>query len=61
MVRRQVCIQRSRNEGLGMPYLESQRLAEKLAYLGRSSVETKGESDFSSSQLRPKANEPTQT
>ena len=35
MVRRQVCIQRTRNGGLGMPYLESHWLAERLAYLGR--------------------------
>ena len=36
MVRRQVCIQRPRNGGLGMPDLESHWLAERLAYLGRS-------------------------
>ena len=36
MVRRQVCIQRTHNGGLGMPDLESQWLAERLAYLGRS-------------------------
>ena len=36
MVRRQVCIQRTRNGGLGMPDLESQWLAERLAYLVRS-------------------------
>ena len=36
MVRRQVCIQRTRNGGLGMPDLESQWLVERLAYLGRS-------------------------
>ena len=35
-VRRQVCIQRTRNWGLGMPDLESHWLAERLAYLGRS-------------------------
>ena len=35
MVRRQVCIQRTRNRGLGMPDLESHWLAERLAYLGR--------------------------
>ena len=35
MVRRQVCIQRTRNGGLGMPDLESHLLAERLAYLGR--------------------------
>ena len=35
MVRRQVCIQRPRNGGLGMPDLESHWLAERLAYLGR--------------------------
>ena len=36
MVRRQVCIQRTRNGGLSMPDLESNWLAERLAYLGRS-------------------------
>ena len=36
MVRRQVCIQRTRNRSLGMLDLESQWLAERLAYLGRS-------------------------
>ena len=36
MVRRQVCIQRTCNGGLGMPDLESHWLAERLAYLGRS-------------------------
>ena len=36
VVRRQVCIQRTRNGGLGMPDLESHWLAERLAYLGRS-------------------------
>ena len=36
MVRRQVCIQRTRNGGLGMPDLENHWLAERLAYLGRS-------------------------
>ena len=36
MVRRQVCIQRTHNGGLGMPDLESNWLAERLAYLGRS-------------------------
>ena len=36
MVRRQVCIQRTRNGGLGMPDLESHWLAERLPYLGRS-------------------------
>ena len=35
MVRRQVCIQHTRNGGLGMPDLESHWLAERLAYLGR--------------------------
>ena len=35
MVRRQVCIQRTSNGGLGMPYLDSHWLAERLAYLGR--------------------------
>ena len=34
MVRRQVCIQRTHNGGLGMPDLESHWLAERLAYLG---------------------------
>ena len=34
MIRRQVCIQRTRNGGLGMPDLESHWLAERLAYLG---------------------------
>ena len=36
MVRRQVCIQRTRNGGLGIPDLENHWLAERLAYLGRS-------------------------
>ena len=36
MVRRLVCIQRTRNEGLCMPDMESHWLAERLAYLGRS-------------------------
>ena len=36
MVCRQVCTQRTRNGGLGMPDLESHWLAERLAYLGRS-------------------------
>ena len=36
MVLRQVCIQRTRNGGLGMPDLESHWLAERLAYIGRS-------------------------
>ena len=36
MVRRQVCIERTHNGGLGMPDLESHWLAERLAYLGRS-------------------------
>ena len=36
MVRRQVCIQRTRNGGLGMPDLEGRWLAERLAYLGGS-------------------------
>ena len=35
MVRRQVCIQRTRNGGLGMSDLENHWLAERLAYLGR--------------------------
>ena len=36
MVRRQVCIQSTRNGGLGMPDLESHWFAERLAYLGQS-------------------------
>ena len=36
MIRRQVCIQRTRNGSLGMPDLESHWLAERHAYLGRS-------------------------
>ena len=36
MVRRQVCIQRTRHGGLGMPDLESHCLAERLADLGQS-------------------------
>ena len=36
MVRRQVCTQRTRNGGLGMPDLESHWLAERLAYLSPS-------------------------
>ena len=36
MVRRQVCIQRMRNVGLGMLDLESHWIAERLAYLDRS-------------------------
>ena len=36
MVRRHVCIQRTRNGVLGMPDLESHWLDERLAYLGRS-------------------------
>ena len=36
MVRRQGCIQHTRNGGLGIPDLESHWLAESLAYLGRS-------------------------
>ena len=39
MVCRQVCIQRTRNGGLGMPDLESHWLAERLAYLSRSLTE----------------------
>ena len=38
MVRRQVCIERTRNGGRGMPDLESHWLAESLAYLGRSLI-----------------------
>ena len=36
MVRRQVCIRRTCNGGLGMPDLESHWLAERLTYLGKS-------------------------
>ena len=36
MVRRQICCQHLRNEGLGMPDLENHWFAERLAYLGRS-------------------------
>ena len=36
LVCRQVCYQRPRDGGLGMPDLESHQLAERLAYLGRS-------------------------
>ena len=36
MFRRQVCIQRMHNGGLGMPDLESHWLAERLAHGGRS-------------------------
>ena len=36
IVRRQVCIQRTHDGGLGMPDLESHWLAERLSYLGRS-------------------------
>ena len=36
LVRRQFCYQRPSGGGLGMPDLESHRLAERLAYLGRS-------------------------
>ena len=36
MVRRQVCVKRTRNGRLGMPDLESHWLAERLVYLGRS-------------------------
>ena len=36
LVRRQVCYQHPRDGSLGMPNLESHRLAERLAYLGRS-------------------------
>ena len=34
MVHRQVCIQRTRNGGLGMPDLKTHWLAERLVYLG---------------------------
>ena len=56
MVRRRVCIQRTRNGGLGMLDLESHWLAERLGPIldGGRSVETKGELDFSSPQLRLK-------
>ena len=36
LVRRQVCCQRPRDGGLGMPDIESHWLAERVAYLGRS-------------------------
>ena len=36
MVRRQLCCQRPRNRGLGMPDLGNQWFIERLAYLGRS-------------------------
>ena len=36
LVRGQVCYQRPRDGGLGMPDLESHQLAERLSYLGRS-------------------------
>ena len=36
MVRRQVCYQRPRDRGLEIPDLERQKLAERVAYLGRS-------------------------
>ena len=36
LIRRQVCYQRPRDGGLGIPDLESHRLAERLVYLGRS-------------------------
>ena len=36
LVRRQVCNQRPRDGGLGVPDLESHWIAERLAYLGRS-------------------------
>ena len=36
LVHRQICCQRPRDGGLGMPDLESHWLAERLAYLGRS-------------------------
>ena len=60
MVRRQVCIQRTRNGGLGMPDLESHWLAERLAYLGRSLTgdavwRRKASRTFPRLQLDPKA------
>ena len=55
MVRRKVCIQRTRNKVLGMPDLESHWLAERLAYLGRRSVDIKGEMDFSFLKSDPKS------
>ena len=52
MVRRQVCGQPPRNGGLGMPDLENQWFAERLAYFGRplskNRVETRGEQYLSS-------------
>ena len=60
MVRRQVCIQRTRNGGLGMPDLESHWLAERLAYLDRSLTgdsvwRRKASRTFPSLQSDPKA------
>ena len=55
MVRRQVCIQRTRNGGLGMPDLESHWLAERLAYLGRSLWRRKVSRTFPRLKSDPKA------
>ena len=60
MVRRQVCIQRTRSGGMGMPDLESCWLAERLAYLGRSLTgdavwRRKASRTFPSLQSDPKA------
>ena len=60
MVRREVCIQRRRNGGLGMPDLASHWLAERLAYLGRSLTgdavwRQKASRTFSRLQSDPKA------
>ena len=57
MVRRKVCIQRTRNGGLGMPDLESHWLAEKLAYSDRfltGDAVWRRKSDLSLPQVRPK-------
>ena len=60
LVRRQVCYQCPRDGGLGMPDLESHRLAERLAYLGQSLTtdavwSLKVRVAFSQLRLNPKA------
>ena len=60
MVRREVCIQRKRNGGLGMPDLGSHWLAERLTYLDRSLTgdvvwRRKGSRTFPRPQSEPKA------
>ena len=60
MVHRQVCIQHTRNGGLGMPDLESHWLAERLAYFGWSLTgyavwRWKASQTFSRLQSDPKA------